>query len=109
MPDKLTHVSWRSRLSVGCLQRRSQKSRGPRYSNRRNGIIREEDAGEDSDGYPSQAEDSDEVQRLIFTICSFMTKFRKQGVRDHMLCAHWCTHGARHVCAVKRGRVPFLF
>ena len=85
MHDKLTHVSWRSRLSVGCLQRRSQKSRGPRYSNRRNGIIREEDAGEDSDGYPSQAEDSDEVQRThIVTICSFMTKFRKQGVRDNL-------------------------
>ena len=48
-------------------QKRSQKARGPRYSNRRNGIIKEEDGeGIDSDSYPSRAGDSGEVKPTVY-------------------------------------------
>ena len=46
-------------------QRHAKKARGPRYSNRRNGLIKEEDAGGDTDSYPSQAEGSDQVTSFL--------------------------------------------
>ena len=51
-------------------QRQLKKGRGPRYSNRRNGLIKEEDAGADTDSYPSQAEGSDQVTFLMCKVAS---------------------------------------
>ena len=57
----------------GCCvlqQRQAKKGRGPRYSNRRNGLIKEEAAGGDTDSYPSQADGSDQVISLMCMLAS---------------------------------------
>ena len=70
---KLKQIAHHQAEYEGCdvvQQRQPKKGRGPRYSNRRNGLIKEEDAGGDTDSYPSQAEGSDQVASLMCKVAS---------------------------------------
>ena len=70
-------------------QRQSKKVRGPRYSNRRNGLIKEEEAGGDTDSYPSQAEGSDQVTFLNVQDCFCQIRtVRDRRSMQHLLINH---------------------